>query len=95
MFETLNKIIEGKKNLEAKASEPRNHKWSKDSPPLQTAFGNRSQMLAAKVRQISGTQIIFTTGKLKTCLPSLKTSFARELRSKATHKLLTLEALPI
>ena len=28
VFETLNKIIEGKKNLEVKASEPRNDKWS-------------------------------------------------------------------
>ena len=34
VFETLNKIIEGKKNLELKASEPRNDKWLKDSPTL-------------------------------------------------------------
>ena len=32
-------------------------------------------------------QIIFPTRKLKTCLPSLKTSFARELRSKVVYKL--------
>ena len=50
VFETLNKIIEGKKNFEVK-------------------------------------QTIFTTRKLKTCLPSLKTSFARELRSKVVYKL--------
>ena len=89
VFETLNKIIEGKKNLEVKASEPRNDKWLKDSPPLLTMQyrGNPSQLLAAKVRQISGAQIIFTTRKLKTCLPSLKTSFARELRSKVVYKL--------
>ena len=30
VFETLNKIIEGKKNLEVKASEPRNDKWLED-----------------------------------------------------------------
>ena len=41
--------------------------------------GNPSQLLAANVRQISGAQILFTTRKLKTRLPSLKTSFAREL----------------
>ena len=41
--------------------------------------GNLSQLLAA--------QIIFTTGKLKTCLPSLKNSFACELRSKVVYKL--------
>ena len=90
MFETLNKIIEENKNLEVKASEPRNDKWSKDSPPLLTMQyrGNPSQLLNAKVRLISGTQIIFfSTRKLKTCLPSLKTSFARELRSKVVYKL--------
>ena len=83
MFETLNKIIE------VKASEPRNDKWLKDSPPLLTMQhrGNPSQLLAAKVRLISGAQIIFTTRKFKTCLPSLKTSFARELRSKVVYKL--------
>ena len=32
-------------------------------------------------------KIIFTPRKLKTCLPSLKTSFARELRSKMVYKL--------
>ena len=49
--------------------------------------GKPSQMLAAKVRQKSGAQIIFTTKKLKTCLPSLKTSFAHELRSKVVCRL--------
>ena len=49
--------------------------------------GNPSQLLAVKVRQISGAQKIFTTRKLKTCLPSLKTSFDRELRSKVVYKL--------
>ena len=34
VFRTLNKINEGKKNLEVKASEPRNDKWLKDSPPF-------------------------------------------------------------
>ena len=89
VFETLNKISEGKKSLEVKASEPRNDKWLKDSPPLLTMQyrGNPSQLLAAKVRLISGEQMIFTTRKMKTCLPSLKTSFARELRSKVVYKL--------
>ena len=56
MFETLKKIIEGKKNIEVKASEPRNDKWLKDSPLLLTMQyrGNPSQMLAAKIRLISG-----------------------------------------
>ena len=46
--------------------------------------GNPSQLLAAKFRQISGAQIIFTTRKLKT-------SFARELKSKVVYKLLCSE----
>ena len=49
--------------------------------------GNPSQLLAAKVRLISGAQIIFTTRKLKARLTSLKISFARELRSKVVYKL--------
>ena len=49
--------------------------------------GNPSQLSAAKFRQISEAQIIFTTRKIKTCLPSLKTSFARKLRSKVAYKL--------
>ena len=49
--------------------------------------GNPSQLLAAKVRLISGAQIIFTTRKLKACLPSLKISLARELRSEMVYKL--------
>ena len=48
---------------------------------------SRQSMLAAKVRLLSWAQIIFTTRKLKTCLPSLKTSFARELRSKVVYNL--------
>ena len=63
VFKTLNKIIEGKKNLEVKLSEPRNDKWLKDSTPLLTMQyrGNPSQLLAVKVRLISRGQIIFTT----------------------------------
>ena len=58
------------------------------SPLLTMQYrGNPSQLLAAKVRLISGAQIISTTRKLKTCLPSLKTSFAGELRSKVVYKL--------
>ena len=50
VFETLNKINEGKKNLEVKASETRNDKWLKYSPSLLAMQyrGNPSQLLAAK-----------------------------------------------
>ena len=49
--------------------------------------GNPSQLLAAKVWEVSGAQIVFTTRKLKTCLPSVRTTFARDLRSKVVYKL--------
>ena len=49
--------------------------------------GNPSKLLAEKVWQISGAQITSATRKMKTCLPSLKTSFAHELRSKVVYKL--------
>ena len=42
MFETLNKIIERNKNLEKKASEPRNDKWLKGSPPSYNAISKQS-----------------------------------------------------
>ena len=72
-----------------KTSEPRSDKWLKDSPPLLTMQyrGNPSQLLAVKVWLISGALIFFTTRKLKTCLPSLKTSFASDVRSKVLCKL--------
>ena len=76
VFETLKTIIEGKKNLEVKASEPRKDKWLKHSPPF---LQRNLEATHSKVRQISGAQIKFTTKKLKTCLLSLKTSFARNL----------------
>ena len=49
--------------------------------------------VSSNVRLISGAQKIFTTRKVKTCLPSLKTSFARELRSKVVYKLQTVRHL--
>ena len=42
VFKTLNKILEGKKKLEMKASEPRNYKWLKDSPPFYNAISRQS-----------------------------------------------------
>ena len=65
------------------ASEPRNDKCLKKLPPF---YNERSRQPISSVNckdsaKISGAQIISTTRKLKTCLPSLKTSFALELRS--------------
>ena len=57
---------------------------------------NPSQLLVAKFRQIYGAEVIFRTRKLKTSLPSLKTSYARELRSKVVYKLvLVVDVTPL
>ena len=48
---------------------------------------NQSQLFANTVRSISNAQIVFTNRKLKTALPSLKSSFSRDLKSKVVHKL--------
>ena len=56
--------------------------------PFYNAISRQSiSTVSCKVSaNIRGT-IIFTTRKMKTCLPSLKTSFARKLRSKVAYKL--------
>ena len=41
VFETLNKIIEGKKKLEVRASETRNNYWFEDSPPFYNAISSQ------------------------------------------------------
>ena len=63
--------------------------YSSDSPPILMVqyMGNHSQILAKKVRDITNSLIIFTTRKLKTCIPSLKSSFSSELKSKVVYRL--------
>ena len=63
--------------------------YSSDSPPILMVqyWGNHSQTLAKKVRDITNALIIFTTRKLKTCMPSLKSSFSSELKSKVVYRL--------
>ena len=39
------------------------------------------------MRDITNAQIIFTTKKIKTCMPSLKSSFSSELKSKVVYRL--------
>ena len=48
--------------------------------------GNHSQTLAKKVCDITNAQIVFTTRKMKTCMPSLKSSFSSELKSKMVFR---------
>ena len=38
--------------------------------------------------------MVFTTRKLKTCLPSLKSAFSNELKSRVVYKVSSMDALP-
>ena len=60
-----------------------------DSPPILMVQyrWNHIQTIAKKVRDITNAQIIFTTRKMKTCMPSLKSSFSSELKSKVVYRL--------
>ena len=49
--------------------------------------GNHTENFAKKVLNIAATQIVFITRLLKTSLPSLKSVFSSELKSKMTYKL--------
>ena len=70
----------------AEKQKPRD--YSSDSPPILMVQyrGNHSQYLAKKMRDITNAQIIFTTRKMKTYMPSLKYSFFSELKSKVVYK---------
>ena len=84
----LEKIIRDckKKNL---AEKKKPCDYSSDSPPILMVQyrGNHSQTSAKKVRYITNALIIFTTRKMKTCMPSIKSSFSRELKSKVMYRL--------
>ena len=61
MFETPNKIIEGKKNLEVTASESRNDKWLKDLSPL---FNNSISKQSISTVSCKGSENIRDTKKI-------------------------------
>ena len=49
--------------------------------------GNISNEFAKKLNKIHPVQTIFTTRKLKSCLPSLKSSFHKDLKSHVVYEL--------
>ena len=85
----LEKIISKGKNKKNMAEKKKPCDYSSDSPPILMVQyrWNHSQTLAKKVRDITNALIIFTTRKLKTCMPSLKSSFSSELKSKVVYRL--------
>ena len=84
----LEKIISEGENKKNMAEKEKPCDYSSDSPPLLMVQyrGNHSQTLAKKVRDITNALIKFAR-KLKTCMPSLKSSFSSELKSKVVYRL--------
>ena len=85
----LEKIIRERKNKKNLAEKKKPCDYSSDSPPILMVQykGNHSQTLTKKVRDITNALIFFTTMKMKTCMPSLKSSFSSELKSKLVYRL--------
>ena len=48
--------------------------------------GNISENFAGRLKKLCDNQIIFTTRKLRTCLPTLKPSFDKNLKSHVVYK---------
>ena len=48
--------------------------------------GNITQNFASRLKKLCDIQIIFTTRKLRTCLPTLKSPFVKNLKSHVVHK---------
>ena len=85
---TLNKIIDRKTDTRTTVTSVKEDPLKVSAPIITLQYrGNASEWFAAKLRQNAGAQVIFTTRKLKTCLPSLKSPFAKDLKSRVVYKL--------
>ena len=49
--------------------------------------GNITQNIASRLKKLCDIQIIFTTRKLRTCLPTLKSPFDKNLKSHVVYKI--------
>ena len=87
--DALCKIIEGKgKHLDSErclSTQP-----SKDvKPPMLIVQyrSNHSQYFSKRLQKLAKVQVVFTTRKLESCLPSLKSAFSNDLKSRVVYKL--------
>ena len=88
VLRTLNKIIDRKTDTRTTVTSVKEDPLKVSAPIITLQYrGNASEWFAAKLRQNAGAQVIFTTRKLKTCLPSLKSPFAKDLKSRVVYKL--------
>ena len=88
--QTLEKTISGGKDQLRKT--PKKHQKSKtrsyDKPTifLQNR-GNLTQNFAIKLKKLCDLQVLFTTRKLRSCLPTPKSAFRRDLKSHVLYEI--------
>ena len=88
--ETLETLIVGKQKLKDNTSveNPTEKRKHDDIPTFLMQYrGNLSVRLKQKLQKISRLNVIFTTRKLKTCVPSLKSSFDKDLKSHVVYEI--------
>ena len=88
--QTLEKIISGGKDQ--LRTTPKEHQKSKtksnDKPTIFLQYrGNLTQNFASKLKKLCELQVVFTTRKLRSCLPTLKSSFDRDLKSHVVYEI--------
>ena len=92
--ETLDKIVT-KEKVGAKPSQKEHHlkkvKSLNNREPKPRFFvqykRNITQNFASRLKELCDFQIIFTTRKLRTCLPTLKSPFDKNLKSHVVYKI--------
>ena len=83
------KIIEGKgKPLDSdRGLSVQSPKDVKPPMLMVQSRGNESQYFANRLRKLINIQVVFTTRKLQSCLPSLKSAFSIDLKTRVVYKL--------
>ena len=88
--QTLEKIISGGKDQ--LRTTPKEHQKSKtksvDKPTIFLQYrGKLTQNFASKLKKLCKLKVVFTTQKLRSCLPILKSSFDRDLKSHVVYEI--------
>ena len=86
--DALCKIIEGKgRPLDSERCLSIQSPKDVKSPMLMVQYrGNRSQYFANRLRKLTNVQVVFTTRKLESCFPSLKSAFSNDLILRVVYK---------
>ena len=85
---TLRKIIEGKgKSVDSERSSSTQSQDVKPPMLMVQYRSNQSQCFPSRLQRLTSAQVVFTTRKLESCLHSLKSAFADDLKSRVVYKL--------